>query len=91
MLKSPFLWRVGSGDGLVRLGFLRGDGPDQMPAHATANIAFGKDFGRVVALRLTVLNVANSLYLTGLDNSFAGTHYANPREVTVQVRCKFHY
>jgi outer membrane cobalamin receptor len=72
-------------------GFLRGNGPDHMPRHTTADLAIGKDIGEKVALRLTVLNVADSLYLTGIDNSFAGTHYANPRDIAVQLRYKFHY
>jgi len=72
-------------------GFLRGDGPDHMPRHTTADIAVGRDIGDRLALRLTVLNVADSLYLTGIENSFAGTHYANPRDIAVQVRYKFHY
>ena len=29
------------------------------------------------------------MYLTGIDNAFAGTHYANPREGTIQLRWKF--
>ena len=37
------------------------------------------------------LNVTNALFLTGFENSFAGTHYANPREITGQVKVKFHY
>ena len=29
-------------------------------------------------------------YMTGFENSFAGTHYSNPREFSVQIRYKFH-
>ena len=47
--------------------------------------------GEKLELRLSSLNVTNALFLTGLENSFAGTHYANPREVTVQARYKFHF
>jgi len=72
-------------------GFLKGDGPDHMPQHTTMDVALGKDIGENLSLRASALNVANSLYLTGFENSFAGTHYANPREVSVQVRYKFHY
>jgi carboxypeptidase family protein len=72
-------------------GFLRGDGPTHMPSHASGDISVGKDFGKSLTLRVTALNVTNELFLTGLNNSFAGTHYTNPREVTAQVRWKFHY
>jgi hypothetical protein len=80
-----------SGTALFGSGFLRGDGPAHMPRHTTADLAVGKNFGETFSLRLTALNVANALYLTGFENSFAGTHYASPREVSVQVRLKFHY
>ena len=72
-------------------GFLRGNGPDHMPRHATADLSLGKEIGEKWSVRLTALNVANALFLTGLANSFAGTHYANPREISAQLRWKFHY
>jgi hypothetical protein len=70
-------------------GFLRGDGPDHMPQHATLDLALGKDINANVSLRLTALNALDAQFLTGLDNSFAGTHYAAPREVAVQVSYRF--
>ena len=72
-------------------GFLRGNGPGHMPRHATADLSLGKEIGEKWSVRLTALNVANALFLTGLANSFAGTHYANPREISAQLRWKFHY
>ena len=80
-----------SGSVLYGSGFLRGDGPDHMPQHATFDLAAGVALAPRLVVRATVLNVANSEYLTGIDNSFAGTHYANPREMSVQLRYKFHY
>src|SRR5262249_9599568 len=61
-------------------GFLKGDGPDHMPRHTTLDLALCKDLGENWSLRWSALNVTNSLFLTGLDISFAGTHYAAPRE-----------
>ena len=72
-------------------GFLRGNGPAHMPRHTTLDIAAGKDLGQNVELRFSALNVTDALFLTGFENSFAGTHYANPREITGQVKVKFHY
>ena len=72
-------------------GFLRGDGPAHLPSHTSGDISVGKDFSKSVTVRVTALNVTNELFLTGIDNSFAGTHYTNPREVTAQVKWKFHY
>jgi hypothetical protein len=80
-----------SGNVIYGSGFVRGDGPDHMPQHMTLDLALGKDIGENLSLRVSALNVANSLYLTGFENAFAGTHYANPRDVSVQVRYKFHY
>jgi outer membrane receptor protein involved in Fe transport len=80
-----------SGNAVYGSGFVRGDGPDHMPQHLTLDLALGKDVGDSLSLRVSALNVANSLYLTGFENAFAGTHYANPRDVSVQVRYKFHY
>ena len=72
-------------------GFLRGNGPGHMPRHTTLDVAAGKDLGRNVQLRFSALNTTNALFLTGFENSFAGTHYANPREITGQIKVKFHY
>jgi hypothetical protein len=72
-------------------GFLLGNGPAHMPGHTTLDVAAGKGLGRDVELRFSALNVTNALFLTGFENSFAGTHYANPREITGQVKIKFHY
>ena len=83
------VWAAGTV--LYGSGFVRGDGPEHMPAHTTVDLAVGKDVGDKLTLRLTALNVSNNLFLTGLANSFAGTHYANPREISAQVRYKFHY
>jgi hypothetical protein len=44
-----------------------------------------------VQLRFTATNIMNTVYLTGFENAFAGTHYAAPRQVSAQVRYTFHY
>jgi outer membrane receptor protein involved in Fe transport len=72
-------------------GFLRGNGPDHMPQHTTLDVAAGKDMGHNLEVRFSALNVTDALFLTGFENSFAGTHYANPREITGQLKVKFHY
>jgi hypothetical protein len=72
-------------------GFLLGDGPDHLSTHTTADLAVGKSVSDNLSLRLTATNVGNAEYLTGFANSFAGTHYQNPREIGFQVRYKFHY
>jgi outer membrane receptor protein involved in Fe transport len=72
-------------------GFLLGDGPDHLPAHTTGDVAGGKALNSRVALRFTATNIADKQYLTGFENSFAGTHWAAPRELAIQLRYKFNY
>ena len=72
-------------------GFLDGDGPAHLPSHAALDFALGKDFGESWAVKLTALNITDSRFLIDKSNTFGGTHWANPREVAVQVRYRFHY
>jgi hypothetical protein len=83
------LWLAGTV--LYGSGFLLGDGPHHLSPHTTADLAVGRTSKDKLSLRLTVTNITDAEFLTGLANSFAGTHYQNPREVGVQVRYKFHY
>jgi outer membrane receptor for ferrienterochelin and colicin len=59
--------------------------------HTTVDLSVSKSLGDGVALSVTALNLGNRRFL--LDNSptFGGTHYADPRQVYVQVRYRFKY
>jgi hypothetical protein len=73
-------------------GFTNGSPPpSHLPGHTTFDLTLGKDFGEKFSISVTGLNVANRRIL--LDNSFTfgGTHYMNSREITVQLRYRFHY
>ncbi len=72
-------------------GFLNGDGPSHLPAHASVDLAFGKDFGEDWSVGLTALNVGNTRYMIDNSNTFGGTHWADPRVVAVQLKYRFHY
>ena len=72
-------------------GFLDGDGPAHLPAHTSFDVSLGKSLGENVTLSLAALNVGNRRYLLDNSNTFGGTHYANPRQIYVQVRYRFHY
>ncbi len=72
-------------------GFLDGDGPSHLPAHTTFDISLGKSFGENWSFALTALNAANRRYLIDNSNTFGGTHYADPRQVYVELRYRFHY
>ena len=72
-------------------GFLNGDGPAHLPVHTTFGVSLGKSFGETWSLALNALNVANQRYLLDNSNTFGGTHYANPREIYVELRYRFHF
>jgi hypothetical protein len=56
----------------------------------TAQIGHAQIFGTV---HVTPGNLAivDAEYLSGLDNSFAGTHWAAPREISAQLKYRFRY
>jgi len=72
-------------------GFLNGEGPEHLPSHATYDLALGKSFGENWNVRVTGLNLGNHHYLLDNANTFGGTHFANPREISVQVKYRFRY
>jgi outer membrane receptor protein involved in Fe transport len=89
-LKLP--WRAYSDFNLgYGSGFLNGDGPAHLPSHTTYDLTLGKSFGENWAVRVTALNLGDNRYLLDNSNTFGGTHYVNPREVSVQVRYRFKY
>jgi outer membrane receptor for ferrienterochelin and colicin len=72
-------------------GFLNGDGPEHLPQYTTVSLQVGKSFGDSFSVQAMALNVGNRRYLIDNSNTFGGTHWANPRELAVQVKYKFHY
>ncbi len=72
-------------------GFLDGDGPQHLPAHTTFDVSVGKTFLEDWSVALTALNAADHRYLVDNSNTFGGTHYAYPRQVSVEIRYRFHY
>lgn len=71
------------------------DGSSEIPAHlephTTLDLSIGKSIGEKWGIELVGLNVANRRFL--LDNSptFGGTHYAEPRQIYVELRYRFKY
>ncbi len=70
---------------------MNGDGPDHLAAHTTFDLVLGKQLGEKWQIQLTGLNLADNRYLLDTSNTFGGTHYADPRRVSMQVKYKFHY
>ncbi len=71
------------------------DGSSDVPAHlqphTTFDLTLGHSIGERLSVSVTALNLTNRRFL--LDNSvtFGGTHYADPRQVYMQLRYRFHY
>jgi len=80
-----------SGDISYGSGFLNGDGPSHLPAHTTFDLSLGKTIGEKWSVQLTGLNITNNRFLLDNSNTFGGTHFAYPREISVQVKYRFHY
>jgi outer membrane receptor for ferrienterochelin and colicin len=72
-------------------GFLDGNGPAHLDPHTEANISIGKSFGEKWSLSATALNVSNTRYLVDNSNTFGGTHFNYPRQVSLQLKYRFHY
>ena len=75
-------------------GFLNGEGDEQpthLSPHTTLDLSLGKSFGENWSIKLTGLNLSNHRYLLDNSNTFGGTHYVNPREISVQLKYSFRY
>jgi outer membrane receptor protein involved in Fe transport len=75
-------------------GFLNGEGdedPTHLSPHTTFDLAIGKSFGENWNVRLTGTNLSNNRYLLDNANTFGGTHYVNPFEISLQVKYRFHF
>ncbi len=72
-------------------GFVDGEGPEHLPSHTTFDLSVGKSFGESWSVRISGLNLSNHRYLLDNSNTFGGTHFVNPREISVQLKYRFHY
>jgi outer membrane receptor protein involved in Fe transport len=70
---------------------LDGDGPGHLPPHTTLDFSVGKAFGENWSLRFSALNIGNDHYMLDNSNTFGGTHFANPRELAVQLKYRFRF
>lgn len=91
-LTTNLKWRSWLGANFVYgSGFLNGNGPDHLPSYRTVDLSLGKSFGESWSARVTATNLTNKRYFIDLSNTFGGSHFANPREISLQVRYRFHY
>jgi outer membrane receptor protein involved in Fe transport len=66
------------------------DFPRHLQPHTTFDVSLGKSFGENWSLAVTALNIANRRFLLDNSETFGGTHYADPRQIFVQLRYSFH-
>ena len=67
------------------------DTPAHLTGHTTFDVTIGKSFGEKFTMSVTALNGANRRFLLDNSQTFGGTHYADPRQIYVQLRYRFHY
>ena len=67
------------------------DVPAHLPGHTTFDLSVGKSLGEKFSVSVTALNLANRRFLLDNSQTFGGAHYADPRQVYLQVRYRFHY
>jgi hypothetical protein len=67
------------------------DVPAHLPGHTTFDCAVSRSFAERITVSVTALNLANRRFLLDNSQTFGGTHYADPRQVYVQIRYRFHW
>jgi outer membrane receptor protein involved in Fe transport len=72
-------------------GFLDGDGPGHLPSYATVDLALGRSFGENWSAKLTATNLGDYRYFIDRSNTFGGSHVNDPRQISAQLRYRFHY
>jgi hypothetical protein len=62
-----------------------------LPAHTTFDISAGKTLAENLRFAVTVINVTNHRVLTDSSLTIGGFHYNDPRQVSAEVRYRFHF
>jgi outer membrane receptor protein involved in Fe transport len=65
--------------------------PAHVQEHTTFDFSAGKSFAERFTLSVTAMNLANRRFLLDNSQTFGGTHYADPRQIYVELRYRFHY
>ena len=87
-------WRVSASGGMYYgSGFVNGasDIPAHLDPHITFDLALAKAVSEGCSVSLVGLNIGNRRFLLDNSQTFGGTHYAEPRQIYVQIRYRFHY
>ncbi len=85
-------WRVSASANIsYGSGFLNGNGPLHFSGHAEASLSFSKSFGERFSLGLTAQNISDGRYQLDSSNTFGGTHWNYPRQISGELRYRFHF
>ena len=63
--------------------------PAHLEGHNTVDFSLGKTVAENLTLSVTALNVGNRRFLLDNSQTFGGTHYADPRQIYLQIRYRF--
>jgi hypothetical protein len=80
-----------SGNFAYGSGFLDGEGPEHLPGHSEFSLSLSKAFGEKFSVGFTAQNISDSRYLLDNSNTFGGTHWNYPRQLTGEIRYRFHF
>ena len=62
-----------------------------LPVHTTFDVSAGKALGENLKLAVTVVNVTNHRVLTDSSLTIGGFHYNDPRQISAELRYRFHF
>lgn len=74
-------------------GFKNGEAEDgsHLQPHTTVDLSVGKSIGDRFSVAVNGLNIANRRFLLDNSSTFGGTHYADPRQIYLDLRYRFHF
>jgi outer membrane receptor protein involved in Fe transport len=71
------------------------DGESDLAAHlqehTTFDLSIGKAFAETFTASVTALSLTNRRSLLDHSQTSGGTHYADPRQIYLELRYRFHY
>jgi outer membrane receptor protein involved in Fe transport len=67
------------------------DVPKHLEPHTTFDFSLGKSFAERLTIAVTALNITNRRFLLDNSQTFGGTHYADPRQIYLQLLYRFHF
>jgi len=64
--------------------------PRHLEDHTTFDLSLSRSFSENLTVSLTSTNVSNRRFLLDNSDTFGGTHYADPRQIYIQLRYRLH-